>query len=327
MVISQLRKFSPINIIYICIVGSLLCVGIFIHPHKDLQPIPIEPVINRIFKISLMQDISLFPNILLALLFVLIQALYINKTTNNFNFFSRPNYLTALLYTTLASVFLPFLTLSPPLLCNFITIWMLSKLFNIYKLSEVKGLMFDLGIIVAIGSLIYFPFIIMLLLLWIALIIFRPFNWREWVSPVVGILTIYFLLASWCYWIDQLDEFQAIFIPYIYPSKASYPFAPNDLIALIPIGVVLLLFLSILRNQYFRSIVHVRKSFQLLFYMLLLIIVSFYFSKSISINHFLLAVPALAIYLAYYFTYAKTKWLYESLYIIMIGFIIYSQFI
>lgn len=327
MIITQLRKFSPINILIVCIVGSLLCLGFFINPHEDLQPTLVEPVISKLLNINLTKDLSPIPNLLLALFFALIQALYLNKTINNFNFFNKPNYLTALLFITLSSVFIPFLTLSPPLICNFITIWMLSKLFNIYKLSEVKGLMFDLGVIVAIGSLIYFPFIVMFFLLWIALIIFRPFNWREWASPIAGVLCVYFLIASWCYWTDRLEEFSALFTPYSHLPTISFSVDFNDFIALIPIGMSLLLFLTILRNQYFRSIVHVRKSFQLLFYMLLLVIISFYFNKAITINHFLLCAPALAIYMAYYFTYAKTKWLYESLYIIMLGFILYSQFI
>lgn len=327
MIITQLRKFSPINIIFIVIVGSLLCLGFFIHPHKDLQPILIEPELTKILSIGTLQNLEPIPNLLLALIFVLVQALYLNKAINNFNFFSKPNYLTALLFTTLTSVFLPFLTLSPPLICNFITIWMLIKLFNLYKQTDVKVLMLDLGIIVAIGSLIYFPFIIMFFLLWIALIIYRPFNWREWISPVAGVLCVYFLVGTWCFWTDRLDIFLSLFSIYMHHSGSPLALESNDLLALLPIGMSLILFLTILRNQYFRSIVHVRKTFQLLFYMLLLIIVSFYLNKARSINHFILCAPALAIYLAYYFTYAKTKWLYESLYIMILGFILYSQFI
>ena len=99
------------------------------------------------------------------------------------------------MFMTLVSLFIPFLVLSPTLICNFITIWMLYKLFNIYKQADVKGIMFDLGMLVALGSLIYFPFIVMLPLIWISLIIFRPFSWREWITPLMGVIVVYFLLA------------------------------------------------------------------------------------------------------------------------------------
>ncbi len=327
MIIDQHRKFTPFNIILICIIGAVLCLGVFFHLPAELKPIFLEPAIKNLVPFSIGDGITPQNNVFLALIFTLLQALFLNKIVNHYNFFNKPNFLTALMYMTLASLFLPFLILSPTLICNFIAIWMLSKLFNIYKQTDVRGLMFDLGIIVAIGSLIYFPFIIMLLLLWIALIIFRPFIWREWVMPLLGFANVYFLLGVTYFWLDRFEEFKSIFSPLSNPLPSSFPLQGNDYFVLIPIGLALMLFLTILKDQYFRSVVHIRKSFQLLFYMVILIIASFYLNDTININHFLLCAPALAIYLAYYFTHAKVKWLYETLYVIIIATIIYFQFV
>lgn len=327
MIINQHRKFTPINIILVCIIGSLLCLAVISHLPEVLEPVVLEPAINNLLGLSIGGGLTPITNVLVALILTLLQAFLLNKIISHYNFFSKPNFLTALMYMSLVSMFLPFLILSPTLICNFIAIWMLSKLFNIYKQSDVKGLMFDLGIIVAIGSLIYFPFIVMLLLLWIALIIFRPFIWREWVTPLLGFINVYFLLGVLYYWLDRFAEFKAIFSPFNNPLPTSFPLDYHDYLVVIPIGIALLLFLAILKDQYFRSIVHIRKSFQLLFYMIILIILSFYLSETININHFLLCAPPLAIYLAYYFTYAKTKWLYESLYLIIIATIIYFQIV
>lgn len=328
MIINQHRKFSPANILFVCLVGGLLCLGIFIHLPSEIPPVLLEPALNNLLDVDISMGLDPYSNVLTALILTLLQAFFLNKVINHFNFFNKPNFLIALMYITLVSVFLPFLILSPTLICNFIAIWMLSKLFSIYKQNDVKGLMFDLGIIVAIGSLIYFPFIIMLLLLWIALILFRPFIWREWITPLLGFANIYFLIGVIYYWLDRFDEFEAILYPII-NNKTIPPIGTdyNDYIVLAPIGLGLLLFLSVLKDHYFRSVVHIRKSFQLLFYMILLVIASFYFSNSIGITHFLLCVPALAIYLAYYFTYAKVKWLYESLFVIIIASILYLQLV
>lgn len=327
MIINQHRKFTPTNIILVCLIGSLLCVGVFYHLPTELEPVFLEPAVHNLLGFNLKIELSPATNVIMTLILTLLQAFFLNKIISHFNFFNKPNFLTALMYMSLVSLLLPFLVLSPTLICNFIAIWMLSKLFNIYKQSDVKGLMFDLGIIVAIGSLIYFPFIVMLLLLWIALIIFRPFIWREWITPLVGFLNVYFLIGVVYYWLDRFEEFKAIFSPFRNPLPTSLPLDYHDYIVVIPIGIGILFFLAILKDQYFRSVVHIRKSFQLLFYMLVLIIGSFYLNESITINHFLLCAPPLAIYLAYYFTYAKTKWLYESLYLLIIGTILYFQFI
>lgn len=327
MIINQHRKFTPLNIFWVSLIGSFLCLGVFFHLPKELKPLFLEPAVNNLFGIDIGSGLAPSTNVLLTLALTLIQALSLNKIISHFNFFKKPNFLTALMYMTLVSLFLPFLILSPTLICNFIAIWMLSKLFTIYNQSDVKGLMFDLGIIVAIGSLIYFPFIVMLLLLWIALIIFRPFIWREWLTPLLGFINVYFLIGVVYYWQGRFEEFKAIFTPFTNPLPTSVPFDYHDLLVTIPIGIGLLFFLALLKDHYFKSVVQIRKSFQLLFFMLVLVFGSFYLNETININHFLLCAPPLAIYLAYYFTYAKTKWLYESLYIIIICTIIYFQFI
>ena len=77
------------------------------------------------------------------------------------------------MYITITGLFMPFLVLSAPLLCNFLIIWMLFKLFSFYKAPDAKSTAYDLGMIVAIGSLIYLPFIYMFLLIWVALFLFR----------------------------------------------------------------------------------------------------------------------------------------------------------
>ncbi|ERJ58662.1 DUF6427 family protein [Sphingobacterium paucimobilis] len=326
MIIRQHRKFTPINILFISIIGTFLCLGVFIHRPQDLRPVLLEPAANNLFGIEIGAGLTPAANVLLTLTLTLLQALLLNKVVNHFNFLGKPNFLTALLFMTLVSLFLPFLVLSPTLICNFITIWMMSKLFAIYKQADVKGLMFDLGMIVALGSLVYFPFIVMFLLLWIALIIFRPFIWREWITPILGFSIVYFLLGVAYYWLDRFDEFKAIFTPFTNSLTHTIRVDFQDYLVVVPIAIALLLFLAVLRDQYFRSIVHIRKSFQLLFYMLLLIAGSFYLNEKININHFLLCAPPLAIYLAYYFSFAKSKWVYESLYIIIMITIIYFQF-
>src|ERR1700679_2893673 len=66
-------------------------------------------------------------NIFLAALVVFVQAILLNYLVNNFNLLGKPTFLPALMFVTVSSLFTPFLVLSPPLLCNFLLIWMLYK--------------------------------------------------------------------------------------------------------------------------------------------------------------------------------------------------------
>ena len=326
MLINQHRTLSGLNIFLVSLVGTILCLGVYLHLPDRLTPVLYEPAIGNLFGADMGKSLSPQINVIITLVLTILQAFNLNRVVNHFNLLGKPNFLTALMFMTLVSLFIPFLVLSPTLICNFITIWMLYKLFNIYKQADVKGIMFDLGMLVALGSLIYFPFIVMLPLIWISLIIFRPFSWREWITPLMGVIVVYFLLAVAYYWFERMPEFYQIFIPFTYPFPTRLNMEVYDYFVLIPIVVAFIGFLFILKDNFFKSVVQVRKSFQLLFFMLLLIVGSFYLNPERSVNHFLLCVPAISIYLAYFFTHAKRKWFYESLYLVILLTILYFQF-
>src|SRR5699024_3134918 len=145
-----------LNVFLVVVIGIFLCLGVYLHLPQSLMPVFFEPGLDRLLGVQVGDRLSPHWNVLLTLILTLAQAFYLNRIVNDFNLLGKPNFLTALMFMTLVSTFIPFLVLSPTLICNFITIWMLQKLFNIYKHSDVTGIMFDLGLLVAAGSLIYF---------------------------------------------------------------------------------------------------------------------------------------------------------------------------
>src|SRR5690606_37935116 len=83
------------------------------------------------------ENISPEANVLITLILTLFQALLINRAVNHFNLVGRSSFHPALMYMTLASLFLPFLVLSLILIFNFLSIWMLEKLFSIFRRTEI----------------------------------------------------------------------------------------------------------------------------------------------------------------------------------------------
>ena len=324
--IDQFRKYTPLNILLLAIIGIVLCLGAFTHLPDGLTPVFFEPAISNFTGKLYEGAISPEINVMITLVVTIVQALFINQVVNMANLIGRPSFLTALMYLALASLILPFLVLSPILICNFLSVWMLSKLLSLHRQTEIKSLMFDLGMIVALGSLVYFPFIVMMLLLWGGLIIFRPFSWREWLAAFIGFIAIYFLLGVIYFWFDRLPDFYRIWLPLTHPFPTSINIETYDYFVLIPVAFILVLFLITLRQNFFKSVVHIRKSFQLLSGMLLLAVLSFYLNPELAINHFLLCVPPIAIYMAYYFNFATKRWFYESVFALLLLVSIYFQF-
>ena len=323
--IKQFRSINPLNIIFLIGIGLLLRVGIFAQLPEKINFEFMEPFSRLLMDFPMESTFSPLANILIAFAILLIQALIFNRIVNSFNLLGKPTFLPALMYVATGSLLSPFLLLSPALICNFLILWMIYKFLSMYKRDEVRSVMFDLGMIVGIGTLIYFPFISMLLLVWISLVIFRPFNWREWLSVILGFMTIFFFLAVFYYWNDSLDKFYKIWLPLAtkFPTNLRINF--YDSLVLIPVSIILVFGFFQLQKNFFRSVVQLRKSFQLLFFMFVIGLLSFYLKQNLVLYHFLLCAPAASALMAYYFLHANKRWVYEGLYLVLISSIIYFQ--
>ena len=326
MIIRAFRSFNPLNIIWLVILLFALRVVYVLHAPANIEFALLEPFARSLIPAHYEHIFTPGANLFLAGVVVLIQALLVNYLVNYYNLLSKPSFLPALMYVTVSSLFMPFLVLSQPLLCNFLVIWMLFKLLGMYKGDDAKSTAYDLGMIVAIGSLIYFPFIYLFLVIWVALIIFVPFRWREWVTGIVGYATVYFFLAVYFYFTDRLGQFFNIFLPLgsKFPNHINIGY--YNYLELIPVALILLLCFVKLRQNFFKSYVQIRKSFQLLFFMFLIAGLSFYVKAEFNLTHFLLCAVPTAVFFAYYFLYASNKWVYETLYFVLLASIIYFQF-
>ncbi len=298
-----------------------------VHMPEQLNFEFLEPFAK--FFLSFPQTETLLPeaNACIAAGIVFIQALIFNRVVNSHNLLAKQTYLPALLYITGSSLFLPFLILSPALICNFLLIWVMDKFLKLGKAQSAMNMMFDSGMLIALGTLISFPFVVMLSMLWLSLMMSRPFNWREWLVGPIGFLTIIFFVAVFYYWNDSLESFYQIWIPLAnrFPSNFSINYA--DYLTLIPVIVILVLAALQLRENFFRSFISTRRAFQILFFMFVVAIVSFYTKPDFRLYHFLLTVPPGAVLLAYYFSNAKKRWFYESLFLALVVTIQYFLFV
>lgn len=325
--INQFRKLNPINLLFLLGVTFFMRIAVFYKLPSQLNFDFIEPFARLLINIPLEHAFSPATNIFIASLLIFIQSLIFNRIINNHNLLAKPSFLPALMFIISTSLFLPFMILSPALFCNFLLIWMIDKFLKLGKTTNSVTAVFDLGIIIAIGTLIYFPFMAMLLIIFLALMLFRSFNWREWVASLTGFLTVFFFLAVWYYWNDNLSSFYGIWKPLVNKFPSVFKINYNDYLVLIPVIIILVLATFQLKENFFRSFISTRKGFQLLFFMFIIAGGSFYIKPDFRIWHFLLCVPPGSVLLAYYFSNAKKRWFYESLFLIFIFSIQYFLFV
>ncbi|MDB5008244.1 MAG: beta-carotene 15,15-monooxygenase [Mucilaginibacter sp.] len=324
--INFFKALNPLNIVGLVVILFALRIGYLINGPAKIEFAFAGQYARLLLPVPGQYTITPFFNVLLAAVIVFIQALLLNHLVNHFNLLGKPTFLPALMYITVSALFMPFLVLSPPLLCNFLVIWMLFKLLSFYKNNDAKSVAYDLGMLVAIGSIIYPPFIYFFLAIWVALIIFKPFNWREGAAGVMGYITIFFFLAVYYYLNDSLGQFYTLWEPLGTKFPDNITINYYNYLVLVPVILILVLCFFTLQRNFFRSYVQVRKSFQLLFVIFLIGGLSFYIKAAFHLNHFLLCVVPVAVFFSYYFLYAKRKWFYETLFAILLIGIIYFQF-
>ncbi len=325
--INQFRKLNPINIFYLLLFTAFFRIPILYELPSHSNSNFLGPFAHLLFTIDLENAFSPFANILISAILTIAQALIFNYLINKNNLHGKQSFLPGLLYVTTASLFLPFTTLNPALICNFLVIWIIAKFLQIGKSGTALLLIFDVGLIIGVGTLIYFPFIAMLLMVFIALLLYRSFNWREWVVGILGFITIFFFLAVFYYWTDNFSVFYQIFKPLSNKFPAVFKIDYNHYLVLIPILSIIVLALLQLRQNFFRSFISTRKAYQLLFIMFLVAGASFYLNTEFQIWHFLLCVPPGAVILSYYFANAKKLWVYEPLFVVLVLSIEYFLFV
>lgn len=323
--IQVFRSPNPLNILWLIVLLFVMRIGVPVHfpPNADA---PFTGLFSRLLLVGPAGFLTPSGNVFWSAVLVLAQAIWFNYLVNNNNLLGKPSFLPALLYLTVSSLFPSFLMLSAPLICNFLLIWMLQKLLHFYKTEEATSTAYDLGLIVGIGTLIYFPFISLFLAIWTGLLIFRSFNWHEWVSALMGVLTVLFFLSVYYYCTDHTPAFSRLWSSFdaglpIVPIKNPYRF-----LVLVPLLLIFILALFRLQSNFLKSMVMVRKTFQSLLFILLVVACSCCIKTDFSFNHFLLAAMPVSIITAYYFLYAAKKWFYESLYLLLLIVILYFQF-
>lgn len=324
--ISFFRQLNPFHILWLAIITLLVRVGCLVNPPANIDYTYVASFQHLLLLSAPVARLTPLANVLLAAAIVFVQALLLNRFANHFNLLGKPGFLPALMYVTLTALFTPFLVLSPALVCNFLIIWMLFKLVSFYKAKDSKTSAFDVGMMVAIGSLLYLPFVFFFIMIWIALVVFKPFNWREWATSVLGYTTVFFFLAVYYYLGDKLNHFGAIWLPLGTKFPDKIILSTYSYFLLVPVALILILCFVKLQQNFYKSIVQVRKVFQLLVILFIVGALTFFVKAAFLINHFVLcAVPA-AIFFAYYFSHARIRWFYESLFLLLLALTIYFQF-
>jgi hypothetical protein len=244
---------------------------------------------------------------------VFFTALRINLIINKSVFFQKSNYASGIIYIILIGVFGNIHFSINPLLGNLFLVLAIENLFKIFRNKPCKIEVFNASCWLIISCLFYGLNIFLLPILWLTLYFIRPYQWREYIMPLIALVFLgaFFIPVSLI-----SDGFYSIFKEWLGSSlvlggSRSYEWSYISFSAL----AGLLIFFSSLVFTFIKSTNRYKKISWIIVSLLALAITQFLFVKLIlRINYplfFILAVP-FSILLSNSVLNSKYPWLIDS---------------
>ena len=246
--------------------------------------------------------------ILLDILFLVIQAVLINSLVNNYRMTRDQSLFPGLLWVLINSLFPEFFLHSPLIMANLFFLLGLSELFSVYKKAEAERSIFNIGFWFAVASLFYSGYVLFFLLAFIGMNILRAPRTKEYLILIVGICVPYLLTFTYYYWNDGLEVYAQN--QFVKPFGISFSLS-KDLYTLIKIGIsfiLILLSLSLFSKFNQKQSIQNSKYIQLLYWIILFAGIMVFIQDAPGLDHFLVCAIPLSIFLGMFINQMPSGW-------------------
>ena len=252
---------------------------------------------------------NVFLHLSIAFVLTIISGLLLNQIATQFGFTTKNTQLGTLVYYLLSAALVSYTAMSSFVLINFLMLFFLHFLFKVSEAKEPIPLAFNTSFILGIVALLYLPALLFILLLWIALMVFRVSQWRNYAVSLIGFLLPFVFAFTWYFWNDQTPEAYSLFLS---SMEFHLPDAANYSLSDFGIAIILLVFIIIAvmktSNSLMEKNINIRHILRITMYNLAFAFVLVLFFSESSANSLLISVPA-SLLLASVFSESKnSKW-------------------
>lgn len=252
------------------------------------------------------------------------QVFHLNHVVAKHEVLYKNSYLPMLFFAVFLVVLPPFMNFHPVLFVNTVLIFILDKLFRIYKNPAPLPLVFDTCFLIGVATLIYLPAISLFVLFAIGILILKTFSWRDWLIGVLGLVLPFFFIFLSYFWYDRLGELRNLLIPDDITSMwdARGIALQGYRITIAVVSVVMLLTLYRIRQNFFKNATRIRNFQQVIFIYLGVALLSLAFTGSAAVYRFAILTIPISIMISYYFLAGKKAWINEVLFWLLIATVV-----
>jgi hypothetical protein len=318
------RQKNTSNTLLLLFYALVLKFNMFLHPQGPIQ----QPDDHYLYKwlLQFLEPLHM-PAVLFAIISFLLlysQAMLFNRVCNVLKMLPKHNYLPGMAFVLITSLFTEWSRFSAPLLINSFLIWIFYRVSMLHHSAKPGTVIFNIGLVMGVITLLYQPAIVFTALVLIALFIMRPFRIREYIVALIGVMTPYYFLALVLYLSNHWNwnQLKPVFF-------FKLPSMPSSV--LITISIILLVLPFIMGGFYVQAnlnkmLIQVRKGWSLLLvYLIISMILIAANGGDNYVNWMLCVVPLAAFHSAAYF-YPAARVVPMVLQWIIFGYAIYINY-
>ena len=209
---------------------------------------------------------------LTSTIFIFINALLINHILKKHKVFPKSTNLPGVLFVLFCSIIPEFIAITPAFFTIPFCVFLIDKLFAAHKEKQAFSLTFDAGFLISIAALIFKPFIALIFVAIIALVILRPFIWREWIILFIGFITPLFLFGTGYFLFGDFWEFWNWLVKFSSQPKV-FPFSFTTYFWAISSGLLSIFAFLKMSMMYNSSLIHFRRFVGVIIILLLVLLI------------------------------------------------------
>jgi hypothetical protein len=311
---------NPINTFLLLLYGVVLKLPMFLYTVKPTVQ-QTDGFLYRQLLVQLGKVAGELPAVYASIAFLLlfIQAITFNQLANRQKLMPKPNYLIAMSYLLITSLFKEWNMLSAPLIVSTLMVWVWAKMSALNNVRNVTGTLFNTGIVIGIATFFYFPAIAFSALIIFGLLIIRPFRLAEWVVALLGIITPWYFVLSFVFLTDRWRKYELPGMSVSFPKFYDNQWA---LAAIIIVLFATLVGLYFIRKNFLRQLVQARNSWSLIFLYFIIAVFVPFINAAHSFEYWILCAIPLSAAAGTAFFYPEVKWFPKLLHWLMAAFVI-----
>lgn len=282
-------------------------------------------VLSRLF-FGMLGDSPLTQSIL-GIVLVILQGALINFQINNNRLLTMQSGFAGALYVLFASFFLGQQGLSPALIAMTFVLLACFSAYGVYKTKDATAPIVNTSIYLAIATLFYPPYSLLIIALFIQIAVLRSFGYKERLQYIFTLLSVFWIVGALLFYLGWFDP-SAVFAAW--GLAGSLPMLwSGEMDKLIPLVITTVGVAFALTNYYNfmkKKGIEARRKINFFFWVLLIAFLSVFLFRNLDASFFYLVAFPLSILASMSFTKQKNNYRNELIHIIILILAFWCQY-